>query len=715
MTVSLVRIRQILRRTLGGVRRRPVGASYRAETLEQRQLLSAKRGYDSIQAEQAATHPTDSHDHRLHVDGLPLSAGTTSGTGTLAGAAPYNLAQTFQLNSLPGATKTIYLDFNGNTTSGTWWNSSYTSGAAFTTPAFSTDSSAAFSDAELERIQLIWQRVAEDYAPFNVNVTTQDPGTAGIVKSGTGDTAWGVRVVIGGDYQDWFGDSAGGVAYLNTFGTSVDQNVFVFSNSLGNGEKNVAEAISHEAGHSLGLSHDGTSSVGYYQGHGTGATGWAPIMGVGYYRELTQWSKGEYTGANNKQDDLAIITSSTNGFGYRVDDYASTRTSAAALASTTTGGVKTVDVAGIIERNSDQDWFSFTTSGGAVSLTFDGAARGTNLDIAASLYNASGQLILDSNPADLTTASISTTLAAGTYFVMVDGVGARGLSDGYSDYGSLGQYFITGTIPDDGTSTPPPPSSGLASISGRVWHDADADGSVDVGDNGLANVRVYVDANNNGAFDSTEQSVLTSADGTYTLAGLTAGTYRLRELPPVGFKQVYPSANGSRSVSVSTGQTVSRIDFRALQTPEIANLGPTTNYLARQAATPVAPTGTMTDSDTSVFTNFRLTAQLTSGGNRYDRLAIRNQGLSAGLVGVSGRYVYYSGVRIGTWSGGSGTGKLTITFNASATSSGVQAVLRNITYRSTSSTPLAGAKTVQFVMTESNGAAGSAATKQILI
>ena len=30
----------------------------------------------------------------------------------------------------------------------------------------------------------------------------------------------------------------------------------------------------------------------YYKGHG----GWAPIMGVGYYKAVVQWSKGEYLG-----------------------------------------------------------------------------------------------------------------------------------------------------------------------------------------------------------------------------------------------------------------------------------------------------------------------------------------------------------------------------------------------------------------------------------
>jgi hypothetical protein len=701
------------------------------QLLEARQLLSAsaKRSIDTVRQDQAppAEHEDgDGRDHSLHVDGLPLSAGTSSSTTSLQAAAPFALSQTFQLNSLPGATKTIYLDFNGNTTSGTWWNEGFTNGASFTTPAFSTDGSSAFSDAELERIQLIWQRVAEDYAPFNVNVTTQDPGAAAIVRSGVGDTAWGVRAVIGGSYSDWFGESAGGVAYLNTFGSSVDQNVFIFSNNLGNGEKAVAEAISHEVGHSLGLSHDGTSTVGYYEGHGSGATGWAPIMGVGYYRELTQWSRGEYPGANQKQDDLAIITSSTNGFGYRTDDYGSSRASASVLATSLSGTSRTVNVAGIIERNTDQDWFSFTTTGGAVTLDVNGAPRGTNLDIAASIYNSSGALVLTANPADLTTASISTTLSAGTYYLMIDGVGARTLTDGYSDYGSLGQYFMTGSIPDDGSGgsggggtdgggTDNPPPAGASSITGRVWHDADADGVVDAGDLGMAGVRVYVDSNKNGIYDSTEQSALTGSDGRYTFTGLAAGTYLIRQTPGAGFTQVYPRSNAARSVTLASSQTVSSIDFRNLNPPVVANLGTTVQYVPRSPAVLVAPTGTVTDADTTVFTNFKLTAQIVSGSNSYDRLAVRSQGTGPGLVRVSGSAVYYSGVRIASVSGGSGGSKLTITFNGSATVAGVQAVLRNITYRSAATSPVRGGKTVQFMMVEPNGTVGPAVSKQILI
>ncbi len=69
----------------------------------------------------------------------------------------------------------------------------------------------------------------------------------------------------------------------------------VFPERLGNSDRYIAEAAAHECGHTLGLLHDGTTTgTEYYAGHGTGATGWAPIMGNGYYKSLTQWSKGEY-------------------------------------------------------------------------------------------------------------------------------------------------------------------------------------------------------------------------------------------------------------------------------------------------------------------------------------------------------------------------------------------------------------------------------------
>ncbi len=351
------------------------------------------------------------------------------------------LSDTFSLSSNPNAKKTIYLDFTGNVTSGTYWN--YGRSANLVTDPFSIDSDPAFNNTELQRIQNIWLRVAEDFIPFDVNVTTAEPPQSDLIKSGYADDRWGIRVAIGGRYQDWYGNSAGGVAYLNSFNWSTDTPTFVFSETLYNSEKYVAEAISHEVGHTLNLSHDGTSSLGYYTGHGSGSTGWAPIMGVGYYRELTQWSKGEYSGANQTQDDLNIITTN-NGFGYRADDYGNSLNNATDLSMGQNNAI--IDQQGIIERNTDTDWFSFTTTGGAINLSIDPFVLSPNLDILAELYNSSGQLVLSSNPATTLDATLATTLAAGTYYVKIDGIGKGSPATGYSDYGSLGQYTISGTI-----------------------------------------------------------------------------------------------------------------------------------------------------------------------------------------------------------------------------------------------------------------------------
>ncbi|WP_145034751.1 hypothetical protein [Caulifigura coniformis] len=404
-----------------------------------------------------------------------LSASET-GPGTPQEAPPFPLNETFLLNSLPGSTKTIYLDFTGHTTSGTNWNTNYTGGADIVSPAFSVDSDPAFSDIEREVIQNVWRRVAEDYAPFDINVTTQDPGVDALVQSTTGDTQFGIRVVIGGSSLQWHGATIGGVAALDSFRSSSGTPAFVFSQQLVpvvfvgdiplfnsiQAAKSLAEASSHEAGHTLGVLHDGLNVDGqpginpnngdleYYTGHaGAGSTGWAPIMGNSYNQPVTQWSRGEYLFASRTEDDLALITGPRNGgVTYRTDDYASTREAAKALTQNPPqSGVIVFSRSGIIERNTDQDWFWFTTTGGSVSLNFDPAALGANLDILASIYDSSGQHVATSNPADLLSASFSLNLAAGTYSVMVDGVGVRTPNDGYSDYGSLGQYTITGSYP----------------------------------------------------------------------------------------------------------------------------------------------------------------------------------------------------------------------------------------------------------------------------
>lgn len=347
--------------------------------------------------------------------------------GILSEAPPFPVSDTFNLSSLPGANFTIYLDFNGHTTTGTQWNTFFNQNT-IVTPAYDTDGDVGtFSMDEIEDIQRAWLRVAEDFAPFNINVTTVEPPVSDLIRSGDSDTRWGVRVVSGVDTFDLTG--TGGLAFLTSFNDSTDTPAFVFNAGL----IGVAETISHEVGHTLGLNHDGTSALEYYRGHGSGATAWAAIMGAGFLQEgLVQWSSGEYTDASNGEDDLSIITSQ-NGFSYRADDHGN----AIGFASSITGGT----ASGIVERNSDVDFFQITTTGGDVSI--DPFFESPNLDILAVLYDSSGTQIQTSNPLGALNASF-TGLAAGTYFVSIEGTGEGDvLGTGYSDYASLGQYTIT--------------------------------------------------------------------------------------------------------------------------------------------------------------------------------------------------------------------------------------------------------------------------------
>ncbi len=178
------------------------------------------------------------------------------------------------MHSNPGASKRIYLDFDGNVTNGTYSNSDYANGQAIVSGAYDIDGNPAdFSNAERSRIQWIWERVSEDFIPFNVDVTTEDPGSAALSNTGGSDTEWGIRVVVG--TGSWWTSGGGGITYVGSFNWSSDTPAFVFSNQLGNGdEKYTAEAISHETGHSLGLDHDGRTSPAeeYYSGQGTGFT-----------------------------------------------------------------------------------------------------------------------------------------------------------------------------------------------------------------------------------------------------------------------------------------------------------------------------------------------------------------------------------------------------------------------------------------------------------
>lgn len=325
------------------------------------------------------------------------------------------------LQSNPGSSAVLLLDFFGGYTP-TW------GGVEYAAPTNISNAS----------IKDLWKRVAEDYMPFNINVTT-DRKVYEAAPAASRQRCCFTTTPI----------TAAGVAYEGSWNWGNDTPCW----SVYTSGKAGAEVGAHEPGHTLGLSHDGqdipdgsggTTHNEYYAGQGSGVTGWAPIMGAGYYQPVTTFSKGEYQYANNHEDQLNIITTVNNNVTYRADDTGDTLATARYLEIYSN---YTASAEGLIERTDDTDAFRFSTTGGSISLTANPVGDWANLAISATLANQFDVVIASNNPPSSLSASISTYLSAGTYTFRVTGAGRKDpLTDGFSDYDSMGYYSVTGSV-----------------------------------------------------------------------------------------------------------------------------------------------------------------------------------------------------------------------------------------------------------------------------
>jgi len=343
-------------------------------------------------------------------------------------------SQVTDLNSYPNASNVIFLDFNGHTVSGTMWN---------VTGPFTCNSSG-LSDAAITEA---FNRVAEDYRPFNINVTTNE------TKYNSAPFNKRMRVVITTSYE-WYGSGAGGVAYINSFTWGDNSPCFVFSSLLAYSVKNIAEAASHEAGHTLGLRHQSAYDAAcvklsdYNWGQGTGEIGWAPIMGAGYNQNMTLWNSGPNSlGCNVIQNDLSVITNTTNGFGYRTDDHTDVYATATTATFNSSGQAT---ISGVIERTDDKDLFKVTVPTfarlqlDAIPYNVGTGNSGSDLDLQVEVLDASYASIGTYNPGNLLSSVIDTFINAGTYYMRIDGKGNI-----YApEYGSLGSYSLQVSFTD---------------------------------------------------------------------------------------------------------------------------------------------------------------------------------------------------------------------------------------------------------------------------
>ncbi len=330
-----------------------------------------------------------------------------------------SIAGVYDLQSLPGAEAVVLLDFDGQVVTGSYWNGGNTINAA---P----------SGFDNNTILEIWDLMSEDYLPFALNITTSEA----VYQAAPANRR--MRCIF--TPTNTAAPGSGGVAYIGSFSWGNETPCWVFNG----GVKGAGEAGSHEIGHTVGLLHDGRNTTPheeYYAGNGN----WAPIMGVGYYVGMVQFSKGEYPFASNSEDDISIITNG-NGFTFRNDDYSNFPGTATSLDPDHDG---TANITGIIEKQSDQDVFSFQTSGGILNLNAYSPSLQPNLDIALTLTNSTGNIIQNYSPDGSISASLSSiNLPAGTYYVYVDGVGKPSVNtNGYSDYASIGTYLLFGSVP----------------------------------------------------------------------------------------------------------------------------------------------------------------------------------------------------------------------------------------------------------------------------
>ena len=350
-------------------------------------------------------------------------------------------SEALKLHSRPGSSRKIILDFNGEQVTNSYWAS-----GTINAEAFDMDGSPGFSATELARIKDIWLRVAEDYAQFDVDVTTEDSSSYN-----------GMKVIITPS-NEWYG-SAGGVAYLSTFGTS--QPCWVFSDLLNNSAKNIAEAASHEAGHTLSLYHqskydaNGTRLATYHTGIGSGDTGWAPIMGVGYYQKNSLWHNGTTSSATTFQDDVAIIS---RKLAVIPDEAGSTLSSNSPMVkSLVAGGLQNFKHQGLISYQGDIDVIKLDIGQGDLSLKVAGAVAAPNTDLRVVLRSPSNQILADVNPAGSVDAIINLpALPEGVYSLQVIPTGYTDANGNvmYSDYGIQGRYYISGSaVPGAGGDT----------------------------------------------------------------------------------------------------------------------------------------------------------------------------------------------------------------------------------------------------------------------
>jgi hypothetical protein len=436
----LKRIKNALAVRKASIRRNARKAKLGIESLEARQLLSFGSLFATPPSVLQATlsAPTSSplqvatavgiQDQIIHPPATnpafstPASANSSVIGLLTAGFDPNGLPR---LESNPGATRTLYLDFTGLTVSGVLPdnNSYWASGDAYAAdhgpnaspfeshasswngyqvPAFDLDGDlSTFSQQEQTFIRNVWAYVADAYAPFDVNVSTVShanpalPAFQSVVAIGGFDPSYNPYGAEAGIMLRSDGQGGEALVFDKTIAGGFHSFEFLSDGVAYSLAKEVAHNVIHESGHIYGLQHYSVTVQ---------SADWYPTM-EDYYSptdnpdsKRESWYAGDAFAGDESlpkgfkwpenasastlpwvppptgyQDDIKQLA---HLLGFRQDDNNESPDTATALSADDSGQYHFSGVIGLhgdknlgMDATPDVDWYSFQSGSGLADIS----------------------------------------------------------------------------------------------------------------------------------------------------------------------------------------------------------------------------------------------------------------------------------------------------------------------------------------------------------